>query len=709
MKVLVVDDNPIDRMMLIKMLNANGYDVVEARNGLEALEVISSEKPDIVISDIMMPVMDGYMLLRQIRKSKSTKELPFVFYSASYVTEKDMELAVSLGVSRFIIKPIEPRQLLQEISQTLFDISSGKLKTVETIPIKDEEYLKEYSRRIFNKLEEKLSQLEREIEERKRVEEELRKSEAQFRATFEQSAIGMASVDIEGRILETNRILQHMLGYKDEELREKLFTDLIHPDDVELYKDQFMELINGRKDHYFIKIRYIRKKSMVFWVRLTVSLVRDSKGDPDFAISMVEDITERKEAEEKLQQSEEKYRTLVQNILDGVFIIQDMKIQFANDAFGKIIGYEVEDIIGKDLRDFIAPENREMVSDYNARRQLGESILSEYEINIIFKGGNIRKTAIISAGLILYQGRTAIMGTLKDITERKQAELLLRRSKEFAEIVLNSINDPISIINVKDFTIIDTNKAFLEIYGIEKEQVIGKVCHKISHKKNIPCPEEDCPLLAAIKTGKSSVCEHSHIVNKGATNYVEVSAYPILNEKGEIGSVVHVARDITQRKQAEIMIKEKARAELYGFIVSALPVFASGVPSHVRDVLIKNFSERFEKNVKRRFDEELKQKHLNDDPQQLLEFFMEWLSALFFNFGIENRTTIQGKKRILEFKNCPWINEARGNPIFCFICRSLAKRSFTWIRQKGSVEQKSSIASGSKICKFDIQVQKEMK
>ena len=141
--------------------------------------------------------------------------------------------------------------------------------------------------------------------------------------------------------------------------------------------------------------------------------------------------------------------------------------------------------------------------------------------------------------------------------------------------------------------------------------------------------------------------------------------------------------------------------------MSALPVFASGVPSQVRDILIKNFSERFEMNVKPRFNEEMKQKDVNHDPAQLLTAYMTWLSGLFSNFGIENKMTIDGKKEVLEFNNCPWRNEARGNPIFCFICRSLAKRSFTWTGLKGNVEQKSSIASGSKICRFEIQVRDE--
>lgn len=824
MKVLIVDDNKFDRMMLSKMLVSNNYEAVEAENGIEALKLISSEKPDIVVSDVMMPEMDGFSLIREIRKSKSAKELPFVFYSASYVTEKDRELANALGVSRFIIKPVEPRQLIQELTQTLLDFSRGKLEIVET-NLTEKDYLEQYSSRIFQKLQEKVIQLEREIEERKRIEEELRKSEAQFRATFEQAAIGMTRCDREGRHIETNLVFQQMTGYTDEELRNKVFTEFTHPDDVELDRDLFHELITGKRDKYMIKKRYIRKNGTFFWGRLTVSIVRDASGNPLFAISLIEDITVRKEAEEKLQRSEEKYRTLIENIQDGVFIIQDGLFQFVNEAFAKMAGYEGEEIIGRDFREFIAPEDRARVADYYTRRQAGENVPREYEFNGLHRDGKTRKILNMNVGLINYLGRTASVGTLKDITERRRDEILLRQAKEFAETVLNSINDTICIINVKDFTIIDTNKAFLEVYGVTKEQAIGKYCYEITHKGDHPCcSPEICPLNETLRTGNDSTCEHIHSPNKGVIQNMEVSTYPIRNENGGIISVVHVTRDISERKraeeelnvraqlldnasdliyvhdregnfiylnkaayrsrsftkdemmkmnlrdilapeyrnlmhqrlndllekgeevfesihlgkdnskmpvevhssvienggkkvilsvtrditlrkQAEKMHKEKARAELYGFIVSALPVFASGVPSHIRDVLIKNFSERFEKNVLPRFNEEMKQMAGNHEPAQLLEAYMTWLSGLFFNFGIDNKKSLEGKKRVLGFTSCPWIHEARGNPIFCFICRTLAKRSFTWTGLHGSVEQKSSIASGSKICRFEIKVQ----
>jgi hypothetical protein len=151
------------------------------------------------------------------------------------------------------------------------------------------------------------------------------------------------------------------------------------------------------------------------------------------------------------------------------------------------------------------------------------------------------------------------------------------------------------------------------------------------------------------------------------------------------------------------MQKEKARAELYGFIVSALPVFASGVPSSVRNSLISNFAERFEKNFLPKFNEEIESPEFGQKNHDI-DTYMQWLSGLFSNFGIQNKTIPDGTKRTLEFMNCPWAGEAQGNPIFCLICRSIVIRSFTWTSLKGTPVQNSSVASGSEKCTFNINV-----
>jgi hypothetical protein len=170
--------------------------------------------------------------------------------------------------------------------------------------------------------------------------------------------------------------------------------------------------------------------------------------------------------------------------------------------------------------------------------------------------------------------------------------------------------------------------------------------------------------------------------------------------KGKQGMQV-IAHDITARKMAEEMQKERARAELYGFIVSALPVFASNVPSSVRDNLVRNFAERFEKNVRPRFEEEMKRPG-DTQTRETMNLFMLWLGNFFSNMDIQNRTAIEGPKGHLMLLNCPWKGDASSNPVFCFICRTIAIRSFTWSSLKGNADQKSSIANGAKACIFEI-------
>ena len=160
MKVLVVDDNQNDRKMLSKLLVSNGYEPVEACNGIEALEAVKSSKPDLIISDIMMPEMDGFTLLRELNKDETTRDIPFIFYSAHYISEKDKELATSLAASRFIIKPVEPKEILSEIQAVLKEYKAGLIKPVEPLIGTDEAYLSQYSERLFHKLEEEYHELE---------------------------------------------------------------------------------------------------------------------------------------------------------------------------------------------------------------------------------------------------------------------------------------------------------------------------------------------------------------------------------------------------------------------------------------------------------------------------------------------------------------------------------------------------------------------
>lgn len=161
--------------------------------------------------------------------------------------------------------------------------------------------------------------ISRDITKRRRAEEALRESEARFRAIFERAGIGIVLVDTDGRAVECNPALQRMLGYDEEGLRGRLLSDITHPDDATADMDLYRELVAGKRDHYQMEKRYIRRDGAVILGRLIVSLIRGAKGEARFAISMVEDITDRKRAE---QFREEYIHTISHDLRVPLTVIQ---------------------------------------------------------------------------------------------------------------------------------------------------------------------------------------------------------------------------------------------------------------------------------------------------------------------------------------------------------------------------------------------------
>jgi putative nucleotidyltransferase with HDIG domain len=159
-KVLIVDDNPQNLYFLEIMLLSNNYGVIKAANGKEALKMAHDDPPELVITDILMPVMDGFALCRELKNDELLKHIPLIFYTATYTDPKDEEFALSLGADRFLVKPMEPSDMLKAIRDVLM-LSERVLKPVPPEPADDENYYKAYSETLVRKLEEKMLQLER--------------------------------------------------------------------------------------------------------------------------------------------------------------------------------------------------------------------------------------------------------------------------------------------------------------------------------------------------------------------------------------------------------------------------------------------------------------------------------------------------------------------------------------------------------------------
>ncbi len=190
----------------------------------------------------------------------------------------------------------------------------------------------------------------RDITERKKAENDLKNSEEQFRITFDKAGIGMALVDLEGRIIDSNADLQNMLGYSRQELVNMSFIEFTHPEDVRKDWGLFKKLLAGKREHYRIEKCYVRKDGQFLWGCLTGSMVRNAEGEPRFVVGMLEDITDRKKAEAALILR----NRAINSSTEGISITDprqpDNPVIYVNKGFEAITGYKSSEVIGKNMR-----------------------------------------------------------------------------------------------------------------------------------------------------------------------------------------------------------------------------------------------------------------------------------------------------------------------------------------------------------------------
>lgn len=231
MTILIVDDNEQNLYQLQVLLGGNGYHVATANNGADALAVARQNPPDLVISDILMPVMDGFALCREWKKDERLRIIPFVFYTATYTDERDREFALSLGAERFLVKPEEPDVLMRTMHEVIEEVRRLPVPPasvpVEAPKREETDYLEQYNSALIRKLEAKMEQLEqsnRELErslaERKLAVEDLQFKNILLTTQQEASIDGILVVDEKGRILLYNHRFIEMW-----KLPEKLVED----------------------------------------------------------------------------------------------------------------------------------------------------------------------------------------------------------------------------------------------------------------------------------------------------------------------------------------------------------------------------------------------------------------------------------------------------------------------------------------------------
>ncbi|MDD5045329.1 MAG: PAS domain S-box protein, partial [Candidatus Omnitrophica bacterium] len=241
--------------------------------------------------------------------------------------------------------------------------------------------------------------LEIQLKERRETEEALRTSEERFRQIFEQGPIGVILSGLDHEIQYVNDRFCDMLGYTEQELRSMNFTAYSVPEEVKEDERQLERLVKGKIALYHRQKRVIRKDKKIIWESVTVTLLRSKTGKPIGFLAMVEDVTKRKEAEEELRTSEERFHTIVDHSNDGIIFIQDGKLQYCNPKQLELIGYTEKEVIGQPFFNYVAPEDRKKVQEIYLKRISGQQAPANYEINLLKKDGTVINTEI-SASLV---------------------------------------------------------------------------------------------------------------------------------------------------------------------------------------------------------------------------------------------------------------------------------------------------------------------
>jgi len=399
----------------------------------------------------------------------------------------------------------------------------------------------------------------KDVSARKKAEDSARKAEKRYGAIFDNRLQIVYIHDEQGRFLEANDFALESLGYTQDDFGKVFLSDIIHPDDLETAFQAVAEV--GKKGYMErpIEVRIFAKSGEMLWVEV-LDVVLEREGEHFISMGIASDITERKEAEEALKESEERYRGLFENSIEAVFTVDlDGNITSCNRALEELLGYTWEELSKMELAGNIAaPDSSEFVLEqYRKVLSTGEPIRNLiYEI--IRKDGERR--IVEGYVTVLKKGNkiVGLQGNFRDITERKRAEEVLRESEERYSRLYEGVSEAVALFTLPDLRISYWNKRFEEY----AKQTYGKDAKDISATDIPPKVEADDWNMAMEALAKTLAGEPVSKAYEIRTKDVEgkrrvIEAKPsFYKEKGQVVGIQVMISDITERKRAERALHE---------------------------------------------------------------------------------------------------------------------------------------------------------
>ncbi len=397
-------------------------------------------------------------------------------------------------------------------------------------------------------LQEQLLQLRKRIVWLEKTEDALRRSKEKYRSLFNEVTDMIHIVDMNGRIVDANPAELKTLGYKKREIVGKPLVDIVHPDYRLITSEMFKKVLSGKKVKAYETA--LRTKQ---GVRIDVEVSASPQIEDDKIVgarAIIRDITERKKAETAIRESESKFRGIAEKSLVGIYLIQDGIFKYVNPKVAELFGYSTNELIDrKGPRDLTLPEDWPMVEKYMKKRITGKVEAIRYQFRGITKD---KQTIIVEVygSRTVYRGKPAIVGTLLDITEAKQAEESLSKSNKLLTTTLNTILDAIVIVDM-DYRIVSCNESTARVLGFTPDELVGKSCSIIIPEQMYTENDKASHFSELFEKGYL-IRDDFYFKRKNGTIFPALFSIAVIKDgQGGLTGMVGTIHDITDRKKAE--------------------------------------------------------------------------------------------------------------------------------------------------------------
>jgi PAS domain S-box-containing protein len=506
--IILADDNNDMRGYVHRLLLEQGYEVIAVEDGLAALEAARERTPALVLSDVMMPRLDGVGLLKELRRDSEMKSIPVILLSARAGEEARIE-GVEAGADDYVTKPFSARELLARIS-THLELARVRREAKETV-------------------------LQRE--------EQLRRSEALYRAIGESIDYGVWVCTPEGRNTYASASFLKLLGLTQEQCSNFGWGDALHPEDAEQTMAAWKECVRtGRlwdREHRFRGLdgrwHHILARGVP---------VRNPQGEVIYWAGINLDISDLKKAEEEISLAHRKLQIVLGSITDGLAVLdKDWRCTYFSEQAGNIIGVKPELLLGQCVWDFF-PHARgtKFYEGYHRAVESGQSVHFEE-----FYPDPINKWIECHC----YPSEEGLSVYFRDVSERKNGERALAESEQRLRAIYDGTHEYVGLLS-PDGILLEANRSSLSFAQSKREEMVGLPFWQTVWFQFTPgAPAAIKAAIERAARGESVRFEAPITTPSGEARVYDISLEPIRNQDHEVILIVPEGRDITERKRAE--------------------------------------------------------------------------------------------------------------------------------------------------------------